>query len=130
MVWPTWQNPQALDDLTSPWLHGDPVITHQQRKHNQGHKLTGVGLQNNRTHRHNAFNAPGGIRQYRKLEVPGVAELPFPLRNVILTYLGLLDLNKRHPYSLLSLSWARVDITLSSATRLGVVCFAEQLLEL
>lgn len=41
----TGQHAQALDDLTAPWLHGDPVSTHQQREHDQGHKLAGVCLQ-------------------------------------------------------------------------------------
>jgi len=41
----TWKHSQALDYLTASGLHGNPVIAHQESKHDQGHKLTGVGLQ-------------------------------------------------------------------------------------
>lgn len=41
----TWKHSQALDYLTTSGLHGNPVIAHQECKHDQGHKLAGVGLQ-------------------------------------------------------------------------------------
>lgn len=40
----TWEYFQTLNDLTASGLHGNLVITHQERKHNQGYKLTGVSL--------------------------------------------------------------------------------------
>lgn len=43
--WFTWKHFEALDYLTASGLHGDPVVTHQERKHDEGHKLAGVGLQ-------------------------------------------------------------------------------------
>lgn len=41
----TWKHSQALDYLTASGLHGNPVIAHQECKHDQGHELAGVGLQ-------------------------------------------------------------------------------------
>ena len=41
----TWKHSQALDYLSASGLHGDPVVAHQERKHDQCHKLAGVGLQ-------------------------------------------------------------------------------------
>lgn len=41
----TWKNSQALDYFTTSGLHGNSVIAHQQREHDQSHKLAGVGLQ-------------------------------------------------------------------------------------
>lgn len=41
----TWKHSQALDNLTPSGLHRNPVIAHQECKHDQGHKLAGVGLQ-------------------------------------------------------------------------------------
>lgn len=41
----TWKDSQALDYLTTSGLHGNPVIAHEERKHDEGHKLAGVGLQ-------------------------------------------------------------------------------------
>lgn len=45
VTWFTWKHSQALDYLAASGLHGNPVIAHQERKHDQGHKLAGVGLQ-------------------------------------------------------------------------------------
>lgn len=45
MGWFTWKNFQALNYLTASGLHRNPVITHQECKHDQGYKLTGIGLQ-------------------------------------------------------------------------------------
>ncbi len=45
----TWKHSQALDYLTASGLHGNPVIAHQERKHDQGHKLAGVGLQSTKS---------------------------------------------------------------------------------
>lgn len=41
----TWENFQTLNYLTASGLHGNLVITHEECKHNQGYKLTGVSLQ-------------------------------------------------------------------------------------
>lgn len=41
----TWNYFQTLNYLTASGLHGNPVITHQECKHDQGYKLTGIGLQ-------------------------------------------------------------------------------------
>lgn len=41
----TWKYFQTLNYLTASGLHGNPVITHQECKHDQGYKLTGIGLQ-------------------------------------------------------------------------------------
>lgn len=40
----TWQTTKAIDDLLSPLLQREPVLTHHQPKHDQRHKLTSVGL--------------------------------------------------------------------------------------
>lgn len=41
----TWKHFEALDYLTTSSLHGDPVVADQERKHDEGNKLAGVGLQ-------------------------------------------------------------------------------------
>lgn len=41
----TWKDFEALDYLTTSGLHGDPVVADQERKHDEGNKLAGVGLQ-------------------------------------------------------------------------------------
>lgn len=40
----TWQSTKAVDDLPSPLLQREPVLAHHQTEHDQGHKLTSVGL--------------------------------------------------------------------------------------
>lgn len=40
----TWEYPESIDDLQPPCLQGDPVLTHHQTKHDESHKLAGVGL--------------------------------------------------------------------------------------
>lgn len=41
----TWEYSQTLNYLAASGLHGNLVITHQECKHDQGYKLTCVGLQ-------------------------------------------------------------------------------------
>lgn len=45
----TWKYFQTMNYLSASGLHGNLVITHQECKHNQGYKLTGVGLQHKKT---------------------------------------------------------------------------------
>lgn len=40
----TWKNPEAVNDLQSPLLQGQPVLAHHQGEHDEGHKLAGVRL--------------------------------------------------------------------------------------
>lgn len=49
---PTWKLAQATDDLQPPLLQRQPVLTHHQGKHDERHKLTGVGLRGKATHLH------------------------------------------------------------------------------
>lgn len=68
VAWFTWKHFQALDYLTTPGLHGNPVITHQQRKHDQGHKLAGVGLQGTESERQSVCD----ILMKRVMKTPAV----------------------------------------------------------
>lgn len=49
VAWFTWKHSQTLDYLTASRLHGNPVVTHQECKHDQGNKLAGVGLQSKKS---------------------------------------------------------------------------------
>lgn len=59
----TWQSTKSINDLLSPLLQREPVLTYHQTKHDQRHKLTSVGLYRRTRQTHYSFTETNSQRE-------------------------------------------------------------------